>query len=95
MAEQATRDTRENGDEQRGPLTAELIAESLGEISDAKMAAVLATGATVEEFEEALAWATGESDVMGELEKRLDGTAALVYDILTSEEQFPEDEPRD
>ena len=82
-----------DGAESRGTITAELIAESLGEIGDSKMAALLATEATVEEFEEALAWATGESDVMGELEKRLDGAAALVYDILTVEDQYPEQEP--
>ena len=96
MAAPEKRDTPERDDgEQRGPLTADLIAESLGDIGDAKTAAVLATGATVEEFEEALAWASGESDVMGELEKRLDGAAALVYDILITEEKFPEQEPRD
>ena len=77
---------------QRNVITAELIAESLGQISDAKMVALLGTGATAEEFEGALAWASGESDVMGELEKRLDGGAALVYDILTVEEQYPEEE---
>ena len=74
-------------------ITTEIVSESLGEIGDAKLAALLATQATVEEFEEALAWASGESDVMGELEKRLDGAAALVYDILTAEEQFPDKEP--
>ena len=73
-------------------ITTEIVAESLGEIDDAKMAALLATQASVEEFEEALAWASGESDVMGELEKRLGGAAALVYDILTAEERFPDEE---
>jgi len=91
----AEADTRppEGGDAgRRDVITAELIAESLGEIDDAKMAALLATAATAEEFEEALAWASGESDVMGELEKRLDGAAALVYEILTTENQYPEEE---
>ncbi len=76
----------------RKVITAGVIAESLGEIGDAKMAALIATNASVEEFEEALAWASSESDVMGELEKRLDGAAALVYEILTSEEQYPDEE---
>ena len=81
-----------DGAEARTPITAEMITESLGDIGDAKMAALLATEATPEEFEEALAWASGESDVMGELEKRLDGASAAVYDILTVEERYPEEE---
>ena len=73
------------------PITAALIKTALSDVSDSKLAALLATQATIEEFEEALAWASGESDVMGELEKRLDGAAALVYEILTAEERFPDE----
>jgi len=92
-AEPVARPPKSGDAEWREVITAELIAESLGEISDAQMAALLATKASVEEFEEALAWASGESDVMGELEKRLDGAAARVYEILTAEDQYPEEEP--
>ena len=38
-----------------------------------------------------MAWAMGESDVMGELRHRLDGTVASVYDILVAEEPEEED----
>ena len=94
MASEPVSRPSESGDaEWREVITVDVIAESLGDIGDSRMAALIATNATVEEFEEALAWASGESDVMGEMEKRLDGAAALVYDILTLEEQYPEDEP--
>jgi hypothetical protein len=76
----------------RRAITVDLVAESLGEISAAKMAALLASEATLEEFEEALAWANGESDVLGKLEMRLDGAAAAVYDILTAEREDADDE---
>jgi hypothetical protein len=81
----------------RGPaITQALVAETLGDIDDSTMSTILATGATVEEFEEAVAWATGESDVMGELEHPLSGAAAAVYDILTREreEQWQKEEQR-
>lgn len=84
---------RTHADTTKSPaITAELIKTALGDVGDAKLAALLATQATVEEFEEALAWASGESDVMGELEKRLGGAASLVYEILTSEERFPDED---
>lgn len=82
-----------HADAKKSPaITAELIKTELNDVGDAKLAALLATQATVEEFEEALAWASGESDVMGELEKRLGGAAALVYEILTSEDRFPDED---
>lgn len=74
-------------------ITPELIAETLGTVSDGASAAILASGATVEEFEEAVAWAMGASDVVGELERPLSGRVAAVYEILTKEreEQWQDD----
>jgi hypothetical protein len=66
------------------------ITELLGDIEAAKMEAILATGATLAEIEEAEAWAAGESDVLGDLERRLSGSVAAVYEILRTEE--PRDE---
>ena len=91
-ADPATRLPKGSETSQREVITAEMVRASLGDVGDAKLAALLAAEATVEEFEEAIAWAAGESDVMGELEKRLDGAAALVYDILTAEERYTEEE---
>ena len=91
-ADSATRAPKRSDTARRQTINAEIIGASLSDIGDSKMAALLATEATVEQFEEALAWASGESDVMGELEKRLGGAAALVYEILTSDDRYPEEE---
>jgi hypothetical protein len=45
-------------------LTPQDVRHILGDLDDAKIAAILATEATPEELEEAAAWASGESDVM-------------------------------
>jgi hypothetical protein len=45
------------------------------------------------ELEEAAAWMSGESDVMGELERPLAGVVAQVCEILSADEELPEDRP--
>ena len=72
-------------------LTPQDVRHIVGDLDDAKIAAILATDATVEELEEAAAWASGESDVMGDLERPLEGVVATVYDILMTDEEFLED----
>lgn len=67
------------------------LGELLRHLDDSKIAAVIATGATLAQVEEALLWAEGESDVLGKTNHPLTGAAALVYDILTTEETFPEE----
>jgi len=69
-------------------LTPQDVRHILGDLDDAKIAAILATDATSEELEEAAAWASGESDVMGELERPLEGVVATVYDILMTGEEL-------
>lgn len=71
--------------------TASDVLEVLGPMSDDRVAAVLETGATVRQIEEAAAWATGESDVMGELRRPVAGPVAAVYEILTADELLAED----
>jgi hypothetical protein len=66
------------------------IVAMLGDIEAAKAEAILAAGASVAQIEEAQAWAAGESDVMGDLERPLNGTVAAVFEILSAEEP-PED----
>jgi len=63
-----------------------------GEISDRKIADIMTSGATMEELEIALAWAAGESDVMGKERHPLSGTAKLVYEILMTGEEWPNEE---
>ena len=71
----------------RQPAKLHEIRDILGELEAAKAEAILATGATVAEIEEARAWAAGESDVMGgDLARPLNGTVAAVFEILSTEE---------
>jgi hypothetical protein len=46
---------------------------------------------TVEELEVALAWAAGESDVMGKERHPLSGKTAELYDILMADEEWDEE----
>jgi hypothetical protein len=73
------------GTKQR-PATLAEIRRMVGDVEAAKLEAILATGATPGEIEEAMAWVAGESDVMcGALERPLSGPVAAVYEILASE----------
>jgi hypothetical protein len=72
-------------------LTPQDVRDIAGDLDDAKIAAILATGANAEQLEEAMAWASGESDVMGDLERPLEGVVARLYDILMTGEKLPED----
>lgn len=67
------------------------IVAVVGPMDDAKIAAIEATGASLEQLEEAVAWAAGESDVMGAGRLPLTGVVAEIYDILTADEEEPED----
>lgn len=69
-----------------GRATLRQIREMVGDLEAAKLEAILRAGATPAQLEEALAWAAGESDVMGDLERPLRGPVAAVYEILISEE---------
>jgi hypothetical protein len=72
-------------------LTPQDVRDVAGDLDDAKIAAIVATGANAEQLEEAMAWPSGESDVMGDLERPLAGVVAQLYDILMTGEEFPED----
>ena len=78
-------------DSQYEPLTREEVVAQCGDLADWQLAAILASGATREEFEEALAWAALEDDVMLDEDKPLTGRAAAIYDILTSDDESAED----
>lgn len=66
------------------PVGHDDIVRLLGDVDEAKVAAVAATGASLEELEEAVAYTIGEDDVMGEARKPLTGRAATIYEILTT-----------
>lgn len=73
------------------PLTHEDVVDVVGHLEDDKVAAVIATGATLEELVEAYAWASDETDALADQEKSLTGAVAAVYDILVSGEEWAEE----
>jgi hypothetical protein len=62
------------------------IMELVGDNDAARAEAILATGATLAEIEEAQAWAAGESDVLADLQRQPSGVVAAVLEILSPEE---------
>lgn len=64
----------------------------LGDVADWKISAILATGASLDEINAAIAWDAGEDDVMGEERRPLSGGAAAVYDILIADEEYGDED---
>jgi len=71
------------------PVTRAQIKEIVGEMDDIKAARIIASGATLDDLEQAAAWAAGESDVMSAALLRASVKVQAVYDILTAEEKYP------
>lgn len=67
------------------------VVEIAGQVDDIMAARIIETGATAEDLEEAVAWAAGESDVMGSERKRANTVVHSLYNILTAERKFPDD----
>ena len=67
------------------------ILDIAGNIEDANVAAIERSGATVEQLEEAVAWASGLSGVMSKERHPLSGVVADLYEILTADEEFGEE----
>jgi hypothetical protein len=67
------------------------IAAMVGGEDATRHTAILATGATSAEIEQALALAAGADEALGDAPPPLECPAAAVYDILTADE--PDDEP--
>jgi hypothetical protein len=76
----------EGGSAMAEPAKPHEIVALLGDIEAAKAEAILATGATLAQIEEAQAWASGEADALGDLERSPSGRVATVVEILRSEE---------
>jgi len=79
------------GAQGRETLTYDAVLALAGDLDDARIAAILRTGATVRDLDEAIAWAEAESDAMGEMEKRLDEPAASIYRILLTRKETEPD----
>ncbi len=54
-------------------------------VEDAKITAIVDTGATLAEIEQAFVWASGDSDIGDDAAHPLEGAVARVYDILTTD----------
>jgi uncharacterized protein with GYD domain len=67
------------------------VAAALGDGDESVIAEIMVLNPTYEEFEIALAYAQGESDLMGEERHPLEGKAKQIYDILTAEEAWQEE----
>lgn len=71
-------------------ITADEVRHIVGNIDADKVQAILALGPTIAELEEAVAWAEGESDVMGEQERPSSPVIGAIYKLLVAE--LPEEE---
>ncbi len=72
-------------------LTYREVHEVVGDIKDSKIAAIVNTGATLDDLEAAAAWAAGENDVMGDARHKASPTIAALYDILTTDEALDDE----
>ena len=75
-------------------VTHDDVVHLFGAISDHMIVEILEVKPSYSELEEVAMHLAQENDVMGELERPLQGAAARVYDILVRAEGFPEDERR-
>jgi hypothetical protein len=73
-------------------LSHDVVRELCGDILDWKIKAIIETGASIEELEEAIAFSSGQDDLMGEERKPLAGRVAEVCDILTADEDLGEED---
>lgn len=67
------------------PLTYQVISRRCGTLPTWQVAAIEKTGGSIADLEIALAWAEGESDVMGEERRPLAGQALRIYEILMAD----------
>ena len=70
------------------PATRDEIAHLVGDVEDATVAAIEATGATYREVDEAARWAAGDAERLGKAGRTLSAMAHAVYNILLSEPSF-------
>jgi len=75
-------------------VTHDDVVHLFGEISDHTIVEILEVKPSYRELEEVAMRLAQVNDVMGELERPLEGAAARVYDILVRAQEFPENERR-
>jgi hypothetical protein len=72
-------------------LPHDAVTELAGDLEDEAIVEIIATGATARDLDEAIAWAESESDVMGELERRMGEPVTSVYRILMTRKELERD----
>jgi hypothetical protein len=70
------------------------VVNLVGELDDSAINAIIGTGATYREIEEAVRWATGDAEQLGKEGHGLTTAAAAVHDILTADPLFEPDPDR-
>lgn len=60
----------------------------VGDVEDSLVTAILATGASYAEIEEAAKWAEGNAETLGKTGRTLSPAAEAVYDILVADPTF-------
>lgn len=72
-------------------LTHEDVAHLVGDLEDAAIAAILATGATYQEIEQALKWAGAGPEEPGFNAHGMTPTAEQVFDIIVNDPAYSEE----
>ncbi len=90
MSTPKQKNTRRQTDVSKPPAYDELV-RLVGDLRPTQLAAIEKLQATIEEVEEAVAYAAGEDDIMGEARIPLMGRAAEVYEIITADEAMDEE----
>lgn len=68
--------------------TRDAIVHLVGDLDDAIVAAIEATGAAPHDVEDAARWAAGDAEQLGNAGRPLSAAAQAVYDILSTEPSF-------
>jgi hypothetical protein len=72
-------------------LTRDDVVRVLGPTDDVRITQIIATGATLEDLMVAASWAASGSEMLAEASRPLSGRAARVYEIISSGDEFGED----
>ena len=81
-----------NPSETQIQVRAEDVRRLCGDVLDWKVGAIIASGASISDLELAVARLTGADDILRDRPEPLDGAAAVVYDLLMSGDDFPDED---
>ncbi len=73
-------------------IEAQDVRRLCGDVLDWKVGAIIASGASISDVELAVARLTGADDILRDRPEPLDGAAAVVYDLLMSGDDFPDED---